>query len=79
MTTCLCGGWCLLLSKRGGPGSVPTVRSGTAYGPAGQFPAGLHQMNHASHSHKHALLLITEDSDDNRSNQPQIQTGCGRR
>lgn len=33
-----------------GTSPVPTSRSGTAYGPAGQFPAGVHQMNHTSPS-----------------------------
>lgn len=80
VTAGLCGGWCLCFHRERGTGPVPASRSGTAYGQAGRLPAGPQQLNHTSRFHKHAfLLLITEDSDDNRGNQPQIQTGCGRR
>lgn len=62
------------------PSPPSSTVSEEAPSPAGRVPACLHQMDHTLHFHKHAFSLsLTEDSDDNRSNQPQIQTGCGRR
>lgn len=63
-----------------GAGPPPCSVLEDAHSLAGRFPACLPQMDHTPHFHKHAFSLsLTEDSDDNRSNQPQIQTGCGRR
>lgn len=70
----------LSLSMDGGWPSTLQYISEDAHSLAGQFPACLPQKDHTPHFHKHAFSLsLTEDSDDNRSNQPQIQTGCGRR